>query len=100
VILADEHSFDSRSLTASFRATFERRGSEPDAQVLDDMREVVGERQWQTAWATMLREKAVSEPMELRTAIKKLDGFVRIVIKAVASDEAQTLRWEPGGPWR
>lgn len=100
VILAEEHSFDGKSLTASFRATFERRRAVPDAQIIDDMREVAGERQWQTAWATMIREKAVSKPVELRTAIEKLDRFVRRVINAVASDKSPPLRWEPGGPWR
>ena len=73
---------------------------QPDAQVLDDMRAVAGDRKWQTAWATMLREKAVLDPLELYVAIEKLARFIRPVLVAVVSNEAPPDRWEPGGPWR
>lgn len=100
VSLSDVHSFDGSGLTASIKATLERRAATPDPQVLDDMREVAGDRKWQTSWATMLREKAVVDPVELRIAIDKLDRFIRPILVALASGDVPPGTWDPRGPWR
>ena len=92
ITLSDTHSFDSADLAASLRATFERRGTEPDLRVLDDMQEVVGDRRWQTAWASMLREKAVVDPIDLRAALEQFDGFIRPILQTLAGDETTTGR--------
>jgi len=98
--LADAFHFDGEALGASVAATFERRSTRADVQVLDDMREITGDRAWLTAWATMLREKAVQNPPDLRQAISRFDRFVRPVIAAIADRDALPDSWEPGGPWR
>jgi len=100
VVLADHHDFDGASLAASIRATFERRATALDIIVLDDIRGVAGDRKWRTAWATMLREKAVVEPLELRVAIERLDTFLRPVLEAVGDRSEPPRKWHPGGPWQ
>ena len=54
VTLAEAHSFTGAGLAASLRATFDRRRTPPDQEVLDDMHEVEGDRGWQSApgWRT------------------------------------------------
>jgi hypothetical protein len=49
--------FGGVDLTASPRATFERRRTKPDVRTLDDMRDVVEDRNRKTAWASMLRDR-------------------------------------------
>jgi len=100
ITLSDTRSFDGADLAASLRATFVRRGTEPDLRVLEDMHEVVGDRRWQTAWASMLHEKAVIDPIDLRAAIDQFDGFIRPILQVLAGDETTPGRWERGGPWR
>lgn len=100
VSLASAHSFDGVELLASFRATFDRRGTPADVLVLDDLRDLAGDRSWATAWATMLREKAVTSPVDLREAVERLDGFVRPLLEALGGAEAGVPgRWDAGGPW-
>ena len=100
VALAGTHGFDGAILGDSVRATFERRGTPPDVLVLDDLREIVSERAWATAWATMLREKAVAQALDLREAVGRFDSFVRPLLESLRSGEPPPSRWEPGGPWR
>ncbi len=100
VALGDSHAFDGAELVVSFKATFDRRRTRADVVVLDDMREVVGERAWATAWATMQREKAVRQPMELREAVARFDVFIRPLLRCLGSGGPSPERWEPTGPWR
>jgi len=100
VALAGTHGFDGAILGDSVRATFERRGTPPDVLVLDDLREIVSERAWATAWATMLREKVVAEALDLREAVGRFDSFVRPLLESLRSGAPPPSRWEPGGPWR
>ncbi len=91
--------YDGPNLAASLRATLDRRRTPPDVRVLDDVHEVAGDRGWQAAWATMLREKAVARPVDLRAAVARFDAFVRPVLEALAAELEPPERWEAGGPW-
>ncbi len=97
VVLSASLDFDGVELTASLRATLDRRGTRPDPRVLDDLRTELKGRRWQTDWATMLREKAVAEPMDLGDAISRFDAFVRPLI-AAATGLAPPRRWSARGP--
>ena len=99
VTLAETEGFDGTLLTGSLRATFDRRGTRIDVEVIDDMHEIVTQRAWTTGWATMLREKAVAQPTGLREAIEQFDAFVRPLLQSLASGSAPPARWSPGGPW-
>jgi len=99
VSLSNGHSFRGHELTASVRATVERRATDVDVGVLHDMRSVVGDRQWQTAWASMTREKAVSAAIDLQGAVSQLDVFIRPILLAVVGTHEPPDRWSPGGPW-
>lgn len=98
IVLAERTAFDGGTLTASMRATFQRRETRADVAVLDDMREVLAGREWETAWAQMMREKAVQKPPDLREAIERFDAFVRLLLEALRGGTSPG-RWEPGGPW-
>ena len=100
VALADGHGFDGALLAASLAATFERRGTQLDVLVIDDLHAIVGERAWTTAWGTMLREKAVLRSVDLREAVRRFDRFVRPVLLSLRRGDPPPRRWEPGGPWR
>jgi hypothetical protein len=91
--------FDGEQLVASLRATLDRRGTRADPRVLDDMRSELTGRRWQVDWATMLREKAVAQPVELPEAIARFDAFVRPLLGAVGGGAAPGS-WVRGGPWR
>ena len=98
VVMSSSLDFDGPSLVGSLRATLERRGTSPDARVLDDMRHVLTGRRWQTDWAAMRREKAVVGQLELVDAVVRFDRFVRPLLVAV--DGASPVgRWPAGGPW-
>ncbi len=100
VALAEQHAFDGPGLAGSLGATFERRGTRFDVLVIDDMRGIALDRAWARAWATMLREKAATQPTDLRDAVDRFDAFVRPVLESLAGTVATPGRWEPGGPWR
>ncbi len=99
VALSEGGDFDGTLLTDSLRATFDRRGTRIDVEVIDDMHEIVAERVWTTAWATMLREKVVAQPTGLRESIDQFDAFVRPLLQSLANGSAPPTRWPPGGPW-
>ena len=71
------------SVVASLRATLERRGSEPDVRVLDDMRTELRGKKWEIDWATMRREKVVAGEMTLQMAVERFDLFVRPLLVAL-----------------
>lgn len=100
IALADAFPFEGEALVDSVGATLERRRTRADVQVLDDMLEITGDRAWRTAWATMLREKAVRKTLDLREAISRFDRFVRPVLTAIADEAVAPETWDPGGPWR
>jgi len=99
VTLANAHDFTGAELVDSLRATLERRETVADIRVLDDMRDVLGDRKWQTAWASMRREKAVADSIDLATAIGQFDTFVRPILLSVTGEQSPPTRWEPVGPW-
>jgi len=99
VTLAEVQGFDGSLLTASLWATFDRRGTRIDVQVVDDMHEIVSERAWTTAWATMQREKAVAQPIGFREAIDGFDALVRPLLQSIAGDSVPPVKWSLGGPW-
>ena len=99
VTLAEGGEFDGTLLTDSLRATFDRRGTRIDVQVIDDMHEIVTERAWMTAWGAILREKAVAQPTGLRGAIHQFDVFARPLLQSLATGSAPPVSWSPGGPW-
>lgn len=102
VTLSGAYSFEGRDLMSSFRATFERRRSPADLLVLEDLRAVAGERAWATAWATMVKEKSVATPMDLREAAAAFERFARPLLEALetAEEGATPGAWPAGGPWR
>jgi hypothetical protein len=97
VVLSATLDFDGAALTPSLRATLDRRGTRPDLRVLDELRTELTGRRWQTDWATMLREKAVAQPMELADAIARFDTFVRPLLDAVGG-AAPPGKWTAPGP--
>lgn len=98
VVMASSLDFDGPTLVASLRATLERRGTPPDERVLDDMRQVLTGRRWQTDWAAMRREKAVVGLLELSDAVARFDLFVRPLLAAIEG-RVTVARWPAGGPW-
>lgn len=98
VVMADTLAFDGQKLLTSLRATLERRETAADAKVLDDMRSTIGGRRWQTDWATMTRETAVDEPIDLAQAVVKFETFVRPLVDAL-NGASSPGRWRAGGPW-
>jgi hypothetical protein len=97
VALSATLDFDGAELLASLRATLIRRGTSADIRVLDDLRTMLAGRRWKTDWATMLREKAVAEPVALEDAIAKFDAFVRPLLSAM-SGGVVPLQWRAPGP--
>jgi hypothetical protein len=91
--------FDGALFSASLRAILERRGTRPDLHVPDELRTELAGRRWQTDWATMLREKAVAQPMELADAIARFDGFVRPLLEAAAGAAPPGTWSAPGPSW-
>lgn len=71
-------------LLLSMRATFERRGTRPDVEVLDDMRKELKGRKWEASWAAMCKEKAVADDMTLQGAVDGFDRFVRPLLLALS----------------
>lgn len=99
VTLADACAFNGRDLVNSVTATFDRRASPSDPEVLDDMRTVTRKKDWKIAWATMLKEKAVTEPFDLAEAVGRFDVFVRPILVACAGQGAPPGEWPAQGPW-
>lgn len=99
VALADTHTFDGATLSASLQATLARRDTRADTRVLDDMQEIIADRRWQTSWATMLKEKAVEARTGMREVTVRFDVFVRPILDALADDAQPPTHWKPGGPW-
>ncbi len=99
VMLAERRRFDA-SLLLSMRATFDRRGTRADAQVLDDMRQGLNGRKWDADWAAMLKDKRVKIAPTLAVAVRRFDDFVRPVLLALAHGRTVPGEWPPGGPWR
>jgi len=99
VVLTDRLTFNGSDLMGSLRATFERRRARIDVAVLDDMRAELRGRAWETAWATMLREKAVTGGGDLRSAVERFDLFLRPLMMALSGTAETPERWSPGGPW-
>lgn len=98
ITFAAREAFEDETLLLSLRATFERRRSPCDARVLDDMRQQLGGKKWETAWAKTLRDKAVVQPPGLQDAVMGFDVFVRPLLRALREGPAPG-RWRPGGPW-
>lgn len=98
VVLSESLTFEGEELVASLRATLERRGTRPDARVLDDMRSELSGRRWLTDWSAMLGEKAVVRSFELTEAVVRFDEFVRPVLQALDGGPVPG-RWRSGGPW-
>lgn len=98
VTLAAMLTFDGERLTASLAATCERRRAVPDVEVLDDMRRELRGARWDTAWATMCKEKFVADRLTLRVAVERFDAFVRPLLASVR-DRTSPGHWRPNGPW-
>lgn len=81
-IIGQSTDLDLRTLRRAFFATVERRGSSPDAQVLDSMTVEMKGRTWETDWATMRREKAVQASLELRDAVERFAAIVRPILES------------------
>ena len=99
VMLSERLEFDGPGLVRSLQATFCRRATRPDLAVLDDIRETLKGRAWETDWSTMVRDKAVTNAPTLAQAVAKFDVFVRPVIVALA-DGPVLVRWPATGPWK
>lgn len=98
VVLAERLAFDG-GLVASMRATFERRETAADPAVLDDLREQMPGRKWETEWAAMVKDKAVRGAPGLPDALARFDTFVRPLLAAMPEGAARPGAWPPGGPW-
>lgn len=98
VVLSNIQAFDGQELLASLHATFDRRQTLADVQVLDRMAEAFRGRKWMTHWAVMRKEKAVSVSAELPDVVAAFDGFVRPLLKALGGESMPQI-WLPGGPW-
>lgn len=99
IVLVERSALDGRTLVASLGATLTRRKTPPDIQVLDDMRDELSGRAWESAWATMAREKRVAEVPALGEAVRRFDAFVRPVLGELRAGTTSLGQWEPGGPW-
>lgn len=98
VVLSERLPFEGPALVAALRATFNRRGTASDPQVLDAVQKTLKGRKWQGHWSTMVQDKAVTSPMSLAEAIARFDVFVRPLILAVDGGDAP-VAWPEGGPW-
>ena len=82
-VLSAMGTIDREQMVASLRATLARRGTAPDARVLDDMRGELRGRRWETDWATMRKEKAVAGDLTLQAAVERFERFVRPLLDEV-----------------
>lgn len=86
VALSEAARFVRDDLLAALRATFGRRGTVPEVEVLDDMRAELKRKKWETEWATMCKEKAVLSQISLQAALEGFERFVRPLLVAMAED--------------
>lgn len=100
IVLVARSPLDGPTMVSSLGATLARRGTPPDLRVLDDMREQLAGRAWESAWATMAREKRVTETPSLSEAVGRFDTFVRPIFVELREGTIRVGQWEPGGPWQ
>lgn len=101
VTLAKIDPFSGASLAGSLAATLARRDRTTEdlargAHILDEMRTEI--KKWSADWALMLRDKRVTQPLELSDAMTLFDAFVRPLLDAAQTGKS-SMRWNPGGPW-
>lgn len=99
ITLASAHTFEGPTLIDAVQATFSRRGTPADVGVLDDILGMAGDRQWERAWAAMLKEKAALHRVTLSEALTRFDGFARPVLLALSDDVEPPCRWAPKTGW-
>lgn len=99
VVLSDRLAFEGPGTLAALRATFGRRDTEADPQVLNTLREELRGRKWVTHWSTMIREKRVREHVPLVDAVARFGRFVEPLVLAL-DGEGDPREWPVGGPWR
>jgi len=67
--------------------------------VLDELRDELAGRAWTSAWAVMVKEKAVVKPLDLSTAIARFEAFVRPLLTSLKDGKLLPRTWKAGGPW-
>jgi len=87
---------------ASFRATFERRETPYDSEVLDQMfTDLPGDPVMEREWAHFKRRAGVRDGGQtLQATIAHVAAFVRPVLEALGQDEDLDQVWIPGEGWR
>lgn len=102
VVLSDRLALHGPTALAALRATFQRRGTDADPQVLDTLRDELRGRRWETHWSTMIREKRVREPVPLTDAVARFVVFVEPLVLALdgEGDPASGRRAAPGDDHR
>ncbi len=98
VVLAQEETLDGAALLASFRATFERRGTAFEERILDELVEELRGRRWSERWAVMRREKAVAVTADVTEAVLAFDTFVRPILRAMRGG-GPLGAWSPAQGW-
>ncbi len=99
VVLSQTKTFEGAALLSSILATFERRGAAPDLAILDDITAELRGRRWSQSWAVMLREKAVTQQLDLTSAVAAFDAFVRPVFLSMATGHSLG-NWTPSSRWK
>jgi len=89
------------TLLASFKATFERRGTEPDAEVFEDVRAMaVEDGRMEREWADFKERVGVGDSeLDLLVAIERVAAFTMPLLCALTEERAHEQIWVPGTGW-
>ena len=98
VALSDRLALEGDELIPALQATFERRATPVNLEVLEDLFLVLQGRKWEREWAMMRKNKAVLSSHTLAEAVVRFDRFVRPLLAAMVGQGHPSF-WSPGGPW-
>ncbi len=99
--LARTFPFEADVLTDAIRATFERRGTQLNANGFDLLiTELSVDAQKRTQWRAFLRKGKLAAPVDFAEVNGTIRGFLSFPVHAVGDASREPAFWSPGGPWR
>jgi hypothetical protein len=100
-VLAQRFEFESTTLAAAIRATFEARHTAlpilPPLALRSDFYELPSK---QTQWRAFLRKSGLKADSSLTEIVQIIEVFLMPVVEGVLKKETERKVWQAGGPWK
>lgn len=97
----NEFDFDGRVLAEAARRTFERRGTQMEAEPIFLTDSFAGDPTKTTQWRAFLRRSGLTgTPPDFRKIIEEVRAFLWPLVSAIAAGRGFQMHWPRGGDWQ